>query len=63
MVEHFAQRQRGVANDWTQLKANVDHYNGAHKDRPAIQLIIDFTDDVAEREALRPSRSRKGEAA
>jgi hypothetical protein len=40
-----------ISGDCTQLKTDVDVYNTMNKDEPLIQLVLDFTDDVAEREA------------
>ncbi|MDH5675285.1 MAG: hypothetical protein OEZ06_24405 [Myxococcales bacterium] len=53
MVEHFGQRRKQIVDDCAKLKADVDHYNAVHRDRDPVQLILDFTDDVAEREAMR----------
>jgi len=47
----FAQRREQVIGDCVQLKTDVDVYNRLNAGvRPAIQLVLDFTDDVAERE-------------
>lgn len=54
VVEHFAQRRKGIVDDNVKLKADVDHYNGTLADKGKwIQLVLDYTDDVAEREAMR----------
>lgn len=54
VVEHFAQRRKGIVDDNVKLKADVDHYNGTLADQGKwIQLVLDYTDDVAEREAMR----------
>jgi hypothetical protein len=53
VTEHIGQRRKGIVDDCSKLKADVDHYNGAHPERPRIQLILDFTDDVAEREIMK----------
>jgi len=56
------QRRRQIAGDCFQLKQDVDHFNFARGgDRP-IPLPLDFTDDVAEIEALKRVDG-KGEAA
>ncbi|HEX7477596.1 MAG TPA: hypothetical protein VF331_07305 [Polyangiales bacterium] len=52
VVEHFEQRRKDLVFTGYRLKIKVDHYNGAHPDREPHQLILDLTDDVAEREAL-----------
>lgn len=51
MERAFAQRREQIIGDCLHLKADVDAYNALNAgSRPAIQLILDFTDDVAERE-------------
>lgn len=53
MEESFAQRRRSIVNDCFQVKQDVDHYNEYRGgDRP-LQMILDFSEDVAELEALR----------
>jgi hypothetical protein len=49
----FAQRREQIIGDCAQLKTDVDVYNDMNKDKPPVQLVLDFTDDVAEREAWR----------
>lgn len=46
----FAQRRQQVVGDCIQLKRDVDAYNDHHAEDPKIQLVLDFTDDVAEAE-------------
>ena len=54
LVEHFAQRRKGVIDDCVKLKSDVDHYNAEpSRKMKQLPLILDFTDDVAEREAMR----------
>ncbi len=48
MEKAFAQRRRQIVNDSHQLRLDVDHYNSVHPDQAQIQLVLDFTDDVAE---------------
>jgi hypothetical protein len=48
MEKAFAQRRRQIVGDCLQLKTDVDVYNDMHKDQPPLQLILDFSDDVAE---------------
>jgi hypothetical protein len=48
----FADRRRQIVGDCVQLKTDVDVYNEKHSTEPAIQLILDFTDDVAELQQL-----------
>lgn len=53
MERAFAQRREQVIGDLVQLKTDVDVYNDLNEgQRPKIQLVLDFADDVAEREAL-----------
>ena len=58
----FHQTRKGIANDCFQLKQNVDHFNFARGGENPIQLVLDFTDDVAELEAGRDA-DRDDEAA
>ncbi|MGO9663691.1 MAG: hypothetical protein ACLP66_10315 [Polyangia bacterium] len=51
--EHFQQRRKGIVDTCVRLKADVDHYNDAHPRMEQLPLILDFADDVAEREAVR----------
>jgi hypothetical protein len=51
MEKSLAQRRRGIVDDCFQIKMDADHYNEANPDKAPLQLILDFTDDVAEREA------------
>jgi hypothetical protein len=53
MEKSFAQRRRSIVDDCFQVKQDVDHYNEHRAGERPIQMIIDFTDDVAELEALR----------
>ena len=50
MTKAFTQRRENIIGDCRQLKVDVDVYNDMNKDQPPIQLVLDFTDDVAERE-------------
>lgn len=60
MEKSFGQRRRSIVDDCFQVKQDVDHYND-HRggDRP-IQIILDFSEDVAELEALRDQDKRAG---
>ena len=51
MEKSISQRRRGVVDDCFQMKMDVDHYNEANPDKNPIQLVLDLTDDVLEREA------------
>jgi hypothetical protein len=50
MRKAFTQRREQIVGDCLQLKTDVDVYNDLNPDAELIQLILDFTDDVAERE-------------
>lgn len=50
MAKSIGLRRRSVVNDCYQMKMDVDHYNETNA-AAQIQLVLDFTDDVAEREA------------
>ncbi len=48
----FAQRREQVIGDCVKLKRDVDVYNSRIVDQhPPIQLVLDFTEDVEERQA------------
>lgn len=50
MERAFTQRREGIIGDCVHLATDVEVYNDMNKDeRPAVQLVLDFTDDVAER--------------
>jgi hypothetical protein len=50
MQKAFTQRRNQIIGDCFQLKVDVDVYNDLNQDQPAIQLVLDFSDDVVERE-------------
>lgn len=53
MEKAFTQRREQIVGDNLQLKIDVDVYNDINKGRrPEIQLVLDYTDDVAERQEL-----------
>jgi len=52
MVNAFAQRRKQVVGDCYQLKTDVDYYNGVNKQAEPIQVVLDFTDDIAEIQAM-----------
>jgi hypothetical protein len=63
MEKAFAQRREQIVGDNLQLKIDVDVYNDLNKGkRPAIQMVFDYTDDVAEKQALMALASRKSVA-
>ena len=47
----FQQRRQGIVGDCRQLKVDVDSYNDAHSAENPIQIVFDFTMDLAELEA------------
>ncbi len=51
LEKSFSQRRKAIADDCFQIKQDVDHFNDEHPTEEPIQMIIDFTDDVAEMEA------------
>jgi hypothetical protein len=59
MEKAFAQRREQIVGDCHQLKTDVDVYNDMNLGKQQeIQMVLDFTDDVAERQLARDSRSR-----
>jgi hypothetical protein len=62
-VEHmevaFQQRRRQIVADCHQLKVDMDSYNQNARPAAQIQLIFDFTDDLAEIEAAEAHRGWK----
>lgn len=51
MSKSIAQRRRSIADDCYSMKMDADHYSEVHPELQPIQPVLDFTDDVAEREA------------
>ncbi|MBS0334014.1 MAG: hypothetical protein JSS35_14700 [Proteobacteria bacterium] len=51
MSKSISQRRRAIADDCYSMKMDADHYNEAHPEEPPIQPVLDFGEDVAEREA------------
>jgi hypothetical protein len=51
MLVSFQHRRRGIVGDCRQMKTDVDSYNDARADAEPIQIIFDFTMDLAELEA------------
>jgi hypothetical protein len=51
MEKAFSQRREQIIGDCVQLKVDVDTYNSVKPSvHPDVQLVLDFTEDVAERE-------------
>lgn len=61
MEKTFAQRREQIISDCVKLKTDVDVYNDMNPHKAAIQLVLDFTEDVAERLAV--FEDKDGEAA
>jgi len=51
MDKSFSQRRKAIADDCFQVKQDVDHFNDENPTELPIQIVLDFTDDVAEMEA------------
>jgi hypothetical protein len=51
MEVSFQQRRQGIVGDCRQFKTDVDSYNDAYPDAEPIQIVFDFTMDLAELEA------------
>ena len=51
MEKSFSQRRKAIADDCFQVKQDVDHFNYENPTELPIQIVLDFTDDVAEMEA------------
>ncbi len=52
MQRSFALRRKSIVSDCVQLKTDVDAYNDMSQDEKPIQLVLDFTRDVAEHVAV-----------
>jgi hypothetical protein len=51
MQVSFQQRRQGIVGDCRQFKTDVDSFNDAHPEGQPIQIVFDFTMDLAELEA------------
>lgn len=49
MQKAFIQRREQIVGDCVQLATDVEVYNDMNKEQPAIPMLFDFRDDVAER--------------
>ena len=64
MEKAFAQRREQIVGDCVQLKTDVDAYNDINVGKQSpIQIVLDFTDDVAEREASTAPKSMSADQA
>lgn len=60
MEKAFAQRRELIIGDNLQLKTDVDVYNDKFRGKnPPIQLVLNYTEDIAEREELQRMRNRR----
>jgi hypothetical protein len=51
MFESLQQRRGGIANDCWQLKQDLDSYNNYYNKGEPIQILLDFREDMEDREA------------
>jgi hypothetical protein len=64
MERAFTQRREQIVGDNVQLKTDVDVYNDMNRGkRPEIQLVLDYTEDVAERQELTKMPPKKAAVA
>jgi len=52
MIVAFQQRRQQIVGDCRQLKADADSYNENYNSGKPIQMVFDFTNDLAEIEAI-----------
>ena len=48
----FQQRRQQIVGDCRQLKADLDSYNDNYNSGESLQMVFDFTNDLAEIEAF-----------
>jgi hypothetical protein len=64
MQKSFAQRRNQIIDDNFHLKTDIDVYNETLEDqRQRIQLVLDYTEDIAEREELERIKNRRKDVA
>jgi hypothetical protein len=51
MQVSFQHRRKGIVGDCRQMKVDVDSFNDAHPESEQIEIVFDFTMDLAELEA------------
>lgn len=56
LAKSFLQRRRQIGQDCYKLKQDVDHFNEQRAPETPFNLILDFSDDVAEQEAATKGR-------
>ena len=57
MQQSIQQRRESIADDCWQLKQDLDSYNQYYNPAEPLQVLLDFTEDVEEREAARANGS------
>ncbi|MGB6537853.1 MAG: hypothetical protein WBF58_18030 [Xanthobacteraceae bacterium] len=57
LFERPQTRRQGIVGDCRQFKVDADSYNDAHSDEADIQIIFDFTMDLAEIEAAEDGKA------
>jgi hypothetical protein len=55
MESSFQWHRKRIVGECKQVKTDVDSYNETHPEEKPIQMVLDFTKDVAELEALQRS--------
>jgi hypothetical protein len=63
MSKSIGQRRRSIADHCFAMKMDADHYSEANPALPPIQPVLDFSDDVAEREAAEHAEHEQKTAA
>jgi hypothetical protein len=53
MQQSIQQRREAIADDCWQLKQDLDSFNQYHNPAEPLQVMLDFSEDVEEREAAR----------
>lgn len=59
MAKSISLRRRSVVDDCFQMKMDADHFNEANPFSEQIQLVLDFAEDVAEREYAIKQKAEK----
>lgn len=59
LQKSFQQRRQGIVNDCYHLKSDVDHFNLSRNLKAPIQMVLDFTEDVAELDIVKRSENKK----
>jgi len=59
MERSFGQRREQIVGDCYQLRIDVDAYNEKNREDGPIQLVLNFTEDVAEKMIVEKSSGRR----